>query len=151
MDTPSGGEERDRYLQRVRDHQRWFSLVSVRLTRQYQGLQIASVVLAGTTPLLILISQLPKVIQALPAALAAMVSGISAIYGYPGRIAAYGSAQDEIESELIRFEHALTPYDGNDAFILFVERVEKVISRGAAEGRAAWLNALAASDAASRR
>jgi hypothetical protein len=79
-----------------------------------------------------------------------MVSGVSAIYAYTGRIAAYGRARDEIQSQRVRFENGLSPYDGDDAFAKFVERIEQAISSGAAEGRAAWLKAVSAQDAGSR-
>lgn len=102
-------DARRRYLERVRDHEVWFDRKSIALTRQYQRLLVASVVLAGATPLLVLVSGLPKVVQALPAALASMISGIAAIYAYPGRIAAYGRARDAIESQRVRFENRFDP------------------------------------------
>jgi Protein of unknown function (DUF4231) len=104
-----------RYLEHVQDHEVWFDRKSTRLTQRYQQLAIASVVLAGTTPLLLLVTGLPKVVQALPAALASMVSGVTAIYAYTGRISAYGRARDEIQSQRVRFENGLSPYDSDDA------------------------------------
>jgi hypothetical protein len=132
-------DARDRYLERVRDHELWFDRKSIQLTQRYQRLLVASVVLAGSTPLLVLVSELPKVVQALPAALASMLSGISAIYSFPDRIAAYGRARDAIESQRVRFENRLPPYDDDESFGTFAERIEQAISSGVAEGRAAWL------------
>ena len=127
------------YLMRVEDQLAWFGIKSVQLGRRYRLLLVLSVVLAGMTPLLILVSELPKIVQALPAALASMISGTIAIYGYPEQIAAFGRTLDEIRSQKFRFMSRVAPYDGNDAFPRFVERVELAITSGSAQGRQAWL------------
>jgi hypothetical protein len=79
-----------------------------------------------------------------------MVSGVTAIYAYLGRISAYGRARDEIQSQRVRFENGLSPYDSDDALTKFIERIEPLISGAVAEGRAASLKAMSAQDAGGR-
>ena len=62
-----------RYFERNKEFARWGWVIC-------QG---GAVVLAGLTPILILWTGVPKAVQALPAALAAILAGLVAVFGFP--------------------------------------------------------------------
>lgn len=71
---------REQALSRCSDLAGWYEAAKRRNRIAYQASQVATVALSGATPILILWSDAPEVVQALPAALVTMIVGMSGIF-----------------------------------------------------------------------
>ena len=84
--------------------------------RLYQALQILVILLGGLTPILILWTELPKPLQALPAAMASILGGISGIFHLQEDWVTSKKTAEDLKGELLAFQTRTTlPYNtGND-------------------------------------
>jgi hypothetical protein len=90
-------------LQRVDGQIEWYETHSTRQWWAFAIFQSAAVVLGGLTPVLILWSGLPKAVQALPAALAAMAAGLVGIFRWPHNKTRYSFTAEALKSERVKY------------------------------------------------
>lgn len=105
------------------------------------SLQALAVTFSGLTAILILWAQLPKPIQALPAALASIITGIVAIFRWQENYIRSAYTAEALRSERAKFEARATPYGlaETDDRVLdrFVTRTEAILMDAAAQWRTA--------------
>jgi hypothetical protein len=105
---------------------------SLRAWRYYTGFQVATLVLAGLTPFLLLYgSGVPQPIQALPSALAALAAGINAVFHSREDAIRQRITRELLKSERAKFLTRTSPRYGtgvSDAKALdhFVCRIEEL-------------------------
>jgi hypothetical protein len=104
--------------------------------RLYYTFQPATITLAALTPVLILLSHLPKAVQALPAALAGVCAGLIASFHWRENYVRAASAKHELEDELFQFKIGTGPYaDDEKAFEEFVKNLIRITKAEIAEFR----------------
>jgi hypothetical protein len=110
--------------------------------RLYLGFQSAAVLLAGITPVLLL-TGIPKALQALPAALASIVGGLVAIYHWHDNVARSAYTAEALKSERAKFvTRATDEYkDEESALANFVARIEDIRMTEVRGWRSAWRRA----------
>jgi hypothetical protein len=101
--------------------------------RMWKFFQGATVVLGATTPLMLLVDGLPKVVAAFPSALASLSAALIAIFGWRDNWGMFASTAEQLKFELLKYRNRATkPYknelDDNEALANFVERVESLVS-----------------------
>ncbi len=121
-----------RALERCEDQIKWYSWAKRRQRILYQTFQFTAIVLSGLTPVLILWSDLPKTLQALPAAVAAIASGLIGIFQWKENYSRFGYSAEALKSEKIKFETRTTrrygaKLDDYEALENFVTRIEALI------------------------
>lgn len=99
-----------------------------------------SILLSGLTPVLILWTDLPKAVQALPAALGAVAAGLPGVFHWREDWIRFGYTSELLKSELNKFETRSTKtYSlrlGQEvALDHFVQRTEKIILSETSEWR----------------
>jgi len=105
-----------------------------------------AIVFSGLTPVLILWSDLPEVLQALPAALAAVATGLSGIFQWKEHQTRFGYAKEALESERAKYQARATERYGSqvsdsDALESFVTRVEEILMTELSDWRASMQQA----------
>ncbi len=98
----------------------------------YHGLQVAAIALSGITPVLILWTGLPEVIKALPAALAAIATGVIGIFQWNESYPRCTYVCEALKSERVRFETRTTKaytatLDDQQALNNFVTNMENIV------------------------
>jgi hypothetical protein len=102
----------------------------------YMGFQSAAVLLAGLTPILLL-TEISRVLQALPAAIASILGALVAIYHWQDNVARTAYASELLQSAQARFN--IDRYNDNErALKTFVDRVENIRLTEVSGWRAAW-------------
>jgi|SRR5579859_1568950 len=125
-------ERRGKALERYRDEIQWYEQIKHRQRRAYLLLQVCVIAFSGLTPLLILIDQVPKTLQALPAALAGVLAAILATFRLQDNYVRFGYTTEALKSELLKYEARGDRDYGPDvddqlAFERFVSRMEGLI------------------------
>jgi uncharacterized protein DUF4231 len=119
-------------LVRCDDLIRYYTTYSLRAWRYYTGFQVATLVLAGFTPFLILLGDaVPHALQALPAALAALAAGVNAVFHSREDAIRLRITRELLKSEKAKFETRTSPGYGTDlpdatALDHFVCRIEEL-------------------------
>jgi len=97
----------------------------------HRGFQTLIIVLSGTTPVLVLFTGLPKPVQALPAALAALAAAIAGSNHWYEDTVRYAAAREQLKSELRQFRVRGGAYTSGlsdeQALEAFVVKTEAVI------------------------
>jgi hypothetical protein len=108
----------------------------------YLGFQSAAVLLAGITPVLLL-TGISKALQALPAALAAILGGLVAIYHWQDNVTRCAYAAEALKSERAKFVTRATDRYNNDKTALdnFVAQIEDIRMTEVRGWRADWRQA----------
>jgi hypothetical protein len=122
---------RDLALRRVDEQIHWYETHSARQWKAFAVFQSAAVVLGGLTPVLILWSGLPKALQALPAALAAVSAGLVGIFRWPHNKTRYSFTAEALKSERVkyatrttsRYRHELSEEQALDSFVARIEDI----------------------------
>ena len=119
----------------------WYEKVKRQHRVAYQISQVAAVVLSGLTPVLILWSDLPKPIQALPAALAAIAAGLNGIFQWKEGYVRFAYTGEALKSELLKFKTQTTKdyrasLEEQRALENFVARVEFLLLNEVSDWRA---------------
>jgi Protein of unknown function (DUF4231) len=70
----------------------------------YQGSQMSIIVLGALTPVLILVTDLPKWAQALPAAVASMAAGLSSVFHWQENWVRRASTLEALRAELLKYK-----------------------------------------------
>jgi hypothetical protein len=131
---PEAGEKdtrREFALRRVDEQIDWYETHSARQWRAFAVFQSAAVVLGGLTPVLILWSGLPKALQALPAALAAIAAGLVGIFRWPHNKTRYSFTAEALKSERVKYatrttslyRHELSDDQALDNFVARIEHI----------------------------
>jgi hypothetical protein len=133
-------ERRAAALRRCDEQIGWYSKHSGRAWLGFAVVQSAAVVLAATTPVLILWSSLPKALQALPAALASVAAGLTGTFRWLQNHSRWSNAAEALKSERVRFETRTPPDYGAElsdeaALAAFVNRVEGISMTEVSEWR----------------
>ena len=119
-----------RYLaERVDDQLRWYGDRSASAKRWYQRLQLLTLVLAASVPVLSLASGdlRVRIAVALIGAATSVVAGVLALYRFGERWADYRSTAEALKHEKYRYLTGVEPYVGAGTFSLFVDRVESIL------------------------
>jgi|GEM_PF-802661 len=125
-----GGLSAEHYLRdRVDTQLRWYGDKSASAKRWHQGLQLATVVLAASVPVLTLASgdDRVRIAVAVIGALTTVAAGLGSLYGFRERWIEYRSAAEAIKHEKYLFLTGVAPYATEDAFSSFVKRVESIL------------------------
>jgi hypothetical protein len=93
--------------------------------------QVSTIVLGALTPVLILWSDLPKPVQALPAALASIAASLNAVFRWRENWTLRAHTSEALKRELVKFQsRASEEYDANlddqRALTNFVNRTERL-------------------------
>jgi hypothetical protein len=132
-------------LNRCRDAIKGYQDGERRSGRAYHVLQALVIGFSGLTPILILWSDIPKAIQALPSALAAILAGLLATFRFQETYVRLGYAAEALKSELNKYEtHAAKvcdpKADPEKSFGQFVQNMEKIILAERTDWRQAVIN-----------
>jgi hypothetical protein len=150
-DTPASDGRRELALRRADEQIDWYESHSARQWQAFSVFQTAAVVLGGLTPVLILWSGLPKAVQALPAALAAVAAGLVGIFRWPHNKTRYSFTAEALKSERVKFATRTTSLYGRDrtdeeALDSFVARIEDIAMSEVAEWRGEFTRAAEPTD-----
>lgn len=128
-------------LARARDQIRWYTKNSVWSGVLYRLFQTFAVVLSAITPVLILWTDLSPVLQALPAATAAISAALVGIYGWQENKARFAFTAEALKSELVQYETRTGRYKGSPETALdrFVTRVEGIGMDETAQWRSTYV------------
>jgi hypothetical protein len=143
LPLPDGGDHptrREFALRRVEEQIQWYESHSARQWWAFTIFQTAAVVLGGLTPVLILWSDLPEAVQALPAALAATAAGLVGIFRWPHNKTRYSFTAEALKSERVKYATRTGPRYGrgrseDEALESFVARIEDIAMTEVAEWR----------------
>lgn len=129
---------RESALRRCAEQVKWYTDAASRHRVYYTVAQLGAFFATALTSVLILWTELPKTVQALPAAIATLLIGLNGVFRWRESWARFATTAEALKSERIKFEtYAVDEYpSGNpDAAIRnFVVRIEQI----AAEETAAW-------------
>lgn len=109
---------------------RWFQVHSRADRYLYRSFQVAIIVLSSASPVLVLFTNVPKPVQALPAALAALTAAVAASFHWHEDAVRWAATRELLKSELRQFAVAAGRYgQGTKAEVLdsFVTRIEAII------------------------
>jgi hypothetical protein len=139
-------------FKRCEDQIRWYERHSTRAWRWFAVVQTAAVLLAASTPILILWSSVPKAVQALPAALASVAAGLAGTFRWLQNKSRWAYAAEALKSERVFYETRAAPRYGpevsdQEALSAFVRRIEEISMAEVSEWQSD-LSRLASSDAA---
>lgn len=128
-------------LAQCQQHIDWYCRAKDRQRIAYQSFQAAVIVLSGLTPILILWTDLSEVVQALPAALAAIAAGLLGIFQWRANYVRFAYVCEALKSEKLKFEtRTIADYDkGLDDHVAlsnFVARMERLVMREVSDWRA---------------
>jgi hypothetical protein len=115
-------------VKRAEEQIRWYTRYSISSGVLYRVFQTLAVVLSAITPVLILWTDLSPVLQALPAAGAAISAALVGIYGWQENKARFAFTAEALKSELVQYETRTGRYKGSpeQALDRFVTRVERI-------------------------
>jgi hypothetical protein len=133
-------------LARADDQIDWYERHSRRQWQAFSTFQTAAVVLGALTPVLILWSSVPKALQALPAALAAIATGLVGIFRWPQNKTRYSFTAEALKSERVKYATRTGSLYGSErsddeALNNFVARIEDIAMTEVAEWRGEFARA----------
>lgn len=124
---------REKALQHCQENIDWYEKMKRNRRRAHYILQAGVIILSGLTPILILSDPpIPKLLQALPAALAGMLAAIMGVFQISESFARFAYTAEALKSEKFKFETRTTKdyqadVDEYKALNKFVARVEDMI------------------------
>jgi hypothetical protein len=130
-------------VERAGEQIRWYTKNSVWAGVLYRAFQTLAVVLSAVTPVLILWTDLSPVLQALPAAAAAVSAALVGIYGWQENKARFAFTGEALKSELVQYETRTGPYKGSaeEALDRFVGRIERLAMDETSQWRTSYMRA----------
>jgi len=130
-------------VKRAQEQIHWYTKYSIWAGVLYRVFQTLAVVLSAITPVLILWTDLSPVLQALPAAVAAMAAALAGIYGWQENKARFAYTGEALKSELVQYETRTGRYRGSaeQALDRFVTRIERVAMEETAQWRSSYTRA----------
>jgi hypothetical protein len=132
---------RSKALKYCEKHLDWYGKARDRNRTAFQISQGMALTLSGLTPVLILWSDLPKTIQALPAALAAILTGLNGIFHWRDNYIIFAYTWNNLANEKIKYVTRATEdyglkVDKENALSNFVSNIDKHIVNEVQEWRA---------------
>lgn len=123
----------EEYLsQRIDDQIGWYDRKSAHCQRMYKRLRAYEIVAAGLIPFLTgyvdLYSGKVKFTVGLLGASVAAVSGLLFLHKYQENWVKYRSTAEALRSEKVLYLTQSPPYQGADAFLLFVQKAESIFA-----------------------
>jgi hypothetical protein len=124
----------------------WYEDQSKRKWRLYAVFQSGAVLLGAVTPVLILWSNLPKAVQALPAALASVAAGLVGTFRWLENKTRWAYTSEALKSERVLFTTRTPPRYGLEltedaALAAFVSRIEEIAMTEVLQWRAEFTQA----------
>jgi len=108
----------------------WYKKAMLRSKSLYYVFQVATVILSGLTPVLVLWSDVPKIWQALPAALVTIVVGLTNAFHWRENHIRFAFTMEVLKSERIKFKTRAGSYgpklSENTVVSRFVDRIESL-------------------------
>ena len=106
MQAPNGNFEnrQAKALMKCQASIKWYEKNKKTPRNLYYAAQVATIVLSALTPVLILITDLPKWAQALPAALAAIAASLNNVFHWQEHWIRRASTLEVLEAELLKYE-----------------------------------------------
>ncbi len=135
---------RDMALKRCCEQIKWYDTHAHQAWLAFTIFQVATVVLGGLTPILLLWATVPKPIQAVPAVLAAVAAGVNGIFHWREDHTRFACVREALKSEQVKFETRTTKEYGvgvDDAQALdhFVTNMEALAIAEIGQWRTLWL------------
>ena len=129
-------------LEYCKNRMNWYGKHRDRNRNAFQLSQGLALTLSGLTPILILWSDLPKTIQALPAALAAILTGLNGIFHWRDNYIIFAYTWNHLANENIKYlTRATDDYgpkvDKESALCNFISNLDKHIMHEVEEWKAA--------------
>jgi hypothetical protein len=123
----------------------WYDNAKARDRIYFYTFQVAAIVLAGMTPIVILINGSPKWIQAFPAAAAAMASALVGTFHWRENFLRFANTAEALRSEKVQYDSRVGKLYGHSvddatAFDTFVQRVEAIVSSETTEWRTTYIS-----------
>ncbi len=127
-------DRRSRAIDRCQEQIRWYEAHATKASTLYRVFQTAAVVLGGLTPILILWTDVPKPIQALPGAGAAIAAALVGLHHWQEDWTRFAGTAEALKSELLFYETRTSlsyrPSIGDEAALdNFVQRIEALAER----------------------
>ena len=125
-------ERTKKAVDQCRDQISWFANHSRVDWYLYRSFQVGVIVLSGASPVLLLFTNLPKPVQALPAAVAALAAAVAASFHWHEDAVRWAATRELLKSELRQFgTRAGSNYGSANSKAValdnFVTRVEAII------------------------
>jgi hypothetical protein len=119
-------------IKRCQENIDWYEKAKTRHMFAYQFFQVSALVLSGLTPVLILWTGLPELFKALPAALAAIATGLLGIFQWKDSYIRFGYTSEALKSERVKFETRTTKLygaelDDHEVLNNFITRIENLV------------------------
>lgn len=117
--------------QRVQDQSSWYDRRSLWNQRWFKRLRIIEIVAAAMIPFLTAIPDVTtmKYVVGGLGVIITVVAGILALFQFQERWTEYRATSESLQKERFLFLTKSEPYTGGDAFSIFVQRVETVLSK----------------------
>ena len=122
----------DEYIQsRVDGQITWYNRKSETNQRWFRIMRIVEIVAAASIPLLAGYTDLPpaKIIVGCLGLLVAVIAGVLGLYQFQELWTGYRSTCEALKQEKYLFLTKTEPYNQNDSFPLFVQRIENLIAK----------------------
>ena len=125
-------QRRNKALKRYDDEIQWYERTKKSQRLTFQFIQFSVILFSGLTPLLLLIPDCPKLAAALPAAVAGMLTAITATFRFQDNYIRFAYTAEMLKSEKLKFETRSTKdyrvaAGDQEAFEIFVSRMEELI------------------------
>jgi Protein of unknown function (DUF4231) len=125
----------------------WYEVHARRNRICWQVFQTATIVLGGLTPVLVLWSNVPKPLQALPAALASISAGLAGVFGWRDDWIRFAHTAEALKTERTLLTTRTGPryaraIDDDRALENFVEAIEALASSEVSEWRSRLVSGL---------
>ena len=104
MQNDSIQARREKAIERYNAEIEWYEKAKRNQRRLRQLLLSSIIIFSGLTPLLLLIDNIPKFVQALPAALAAILAALNASFRVPENYTRFSYTLEALKSEKFKFE-----------------------------------------------
>jgi hypothetical protein len=117
--------------QRVRDQISWYEKKSLRNQGWFKRLRVVEIVAAAMIPFLTAVPDMPSMKYVIGGlgVLITVVAGILALFQFQERWTEYRTTCESLKKEQFLFLTRAEPYDGDDVFSTFVQRVETLLSK----------------------
>ena len=139
---------RDKAIERYTAEIEWYEKAKRNQGRIRRVLLTSIILFSGLTPILLLIDEMPKFVQALPAALAAILAALNATFHVPENYARFSYTLEALKSEKFKFETRVSEdygvkVDDQKALERFVSKMEGLLISEVTE----WRQVVVKSDA----
>lgn len=142
MNTSSGNisSGRESALRRCQELIEWYEKQKPKHRIFDYALQTLTIVMAGITPLLLMIDGLHNALKALPAVIATIAAGLNAAFRSRSTYVNFSYAAERLKSEKLKYEIRTSPeysgkIDQTKELEAFIERIESIVLAELSEWR----------------